>query len=43
MFTKFNNLRGNENVKIVKITDDNPRVTLEQNLTLVNDFIKEDK
>ena len=43
MFTKFNNLRGNENVKIVKITNDNPRVTLEQNLTLVNDFIKEDK
>ena len=43
VFTKFNNLRGNENVKIVKITDDNPRVTLEQNLTLVNDFIKEDK
>ena len=43
VFTKFNNLRGNENVKIVKITDDNPRVTLEQNLILVNDFIKEDK
>ena len=39
VFTKFDNLHGNENVKIVKIIDDNPRITLEQNLPLVDEFI----
>lgn len=39
VFTKFDNLHENENVKVVKITDDNPRVTLEQNLTFVDAFI----
>lgn len=43
VFTKFDNLHENENVKVVKITDDNPRKTLEQNIDLVNDFIKEEK
>lgn len=39
IFTKFENLHENENVKVVKITDDNPRVTLEQNLPFVDAFI----
>lgn len=39
VFTKFDNLHENENVKVVKITDDNPRVTLEQNLPLIDAFI----
>ena len=39
VFTKFENLHENENVKVVKITDDNPRVTLEQNLPFVDSFI----
>lgn len=39
VFTKFDNLHANENVKVVKIIDDNPRVTLEQNLPLVDEFI----
>ena len=39
VFTKFDNLHQNENVKVVKITDDNPRVTLERNLTLIDEFI----
>ena len=39
VFTKFDNLHENENVKVVKITNDNPRVTLEQNLPLVDEFI----
>ena len=39
VFTKFENLHENENVKVVKITDDNPRVTLEQNLSFVDAFI----
>ena len=39
VFTKFDNLHENENVKVVKITDDNPRVILEQNLPLVDEFI----
>lgn len=39
VFTKFDNLHENENVKVVKITDDNPRVTLEQNLPFVDAFI----
>lgn len=39
VFTKFENLHENENIKVVKITDDNPRVTLEQNLSFVNAFI----
>lgn len=39
VFTKFENLHENENVKVVKITDDNPRVTLEQNLSFVDSFI----
>ena len=38
VFTKFENLHENENVKVVKITDDNP-VTLEQNLPFVDAFI----
>lgn len=41
VFTKFDDLKGNENVKIVKITDDNPRVTLEQNIQLIDGFINE--
>lgn len=36
---KFDNLHENENVKVVKITDDNLRVTLEQNLHLIDAFI----
>lgn len=40
VFTKFDNLHENEKVKVVKITDDNPRVTLEKNIDLVNEFIK---
>ena len=39
VFTKFDNLHENENVKIVKIIDDNPRITLEQNLPLIDAFI----
>ena len=39
VFTKFDNLHENENVKVVEITDDNPRVTLEQNLTFVDAFV----
>jgi hypothetical protein len=41
VFTKFDDLKCNENVKIVKITDDNPRVTLEQNIQLIDRFINE--
>ena len=40
IFTKFENLKGNENVFIVKITDDNPRVTLRQNIQLIDKFIE---
>ncbi len=40
VFTKFDNLHENEKVKVVKINDLNPKVTLEKNIDLVNEFIK---
>ncbi len=40
IFTKFENLKGNENVFVVKITDDNPRVTLRQYIQLIDKFIE---
>ena len=41
VFTKFDTLKENENVKIVKITNDNPTQVLLANLDLVDNFIKE--
>lgn len=41
VFTKFDNLKENKNVKIIKINDDNPKVTLLANFDLVEQFIKE--
>lgn len=41
VFTKFDTLKENENVKIVKITNDNPKQVLLANLDLVDNFIKE--
>lgn len=41
VFTKFDCLRGNKNVKVVKISDDNPRVTMEGNINLIDRFINE--
>ena len=41
VFTKFDCLRENENVKVVKISDDNPRVTMEENIDLIDRFINE--
>ena len=40
VFTKFDNLHENEKVKVIKINDLNPKVTLEKNIDLVNEFIK---
>lgn len=41
IFTKFDSLHENEKVKVVKITNDNPKITLEQNINLINEFINE--
>ena len=41
VFTKFDTLKENENVKVIKITNDNPKHVLLANLDLVDNFIKE--
>lgn len=40
VFTKFDGLVGNDAVSVVKIANDNPRITLKENTQMIDSFIE---